>query len=80
VSTINEKIKSCELKFSDLVKHDQTASFVSYCGGLLNYKTSDGFDFSIPTEDTGSGIFKNEHKATELMRWIRKQVDIVKAN
>lgn len=77
--SINQQIKNNQITVAELVKN-KSAVFQNYCGGLLNYKTEDGFEFSIPLEDTGAGIFKNEHKAIELMRWIRKQFDLVKNN
>jgi len=75
--SINEKIRNNQITVTEIVK-DKKANFQSYCGGLLNYKTEDGFEFSIPTEDTGNGFFNSEHKAIELMRWIRKQYNLVK--
>jgi len=77
--SINEQVKMGQVTTAELVKN-KNATFQNYCNGFLNYKTEDGFEFSVPLEDTGAGIFKNEHKAIELMRWIRKQVDIVKAS
>jgi len=70
-------IRNGEIKIKDLVK-DKKAFFTSYCGGLLNYKTEDGFEFSIPTSDTGSGQFETEMKAITLMRWINKQFELIK--
>jgi hypothetical protein len=35
----------------------------------------DGFRFPVPFEDTVGAYFKPEHKAINLMRWIRKQLE-----
>ena len=56
----------------DLVK-DKTVKFVCYREGELTYKTEDGFEFTVPTSDTGTGTFMAEDKAILYMRWIRKQ-------
>jgi hypothetical protein len=74
---MNNKIKNNEITVSDLVK-GKTAFFQYYRCGNLYYKTSDDFMFPIPISDTGEASFNNEHKALELMRWIRKQFDIIK--
>ena len=76
MTSIIEKIKNKEITVGDLVK-GKSAHFKNYRAGVLNYKTSDGFEFSIPLEDTGNASFNQEHKAMELMRWIRKQVDLI---
>ncbi len=72
-----EKIKSGEIKTGDLVKNKK-AYFESYRSGNLNYVTDDGFQFQIPIEDTGNGSFMKEHNALDLMRWIRKQMELIK--
>lgn len=71
-----DRIKNKEVSVGELVK-DKKANFVHYRAGLLLYETEDGFQFSIPLEDTGEAEFKSQHKALELMRWIRKQVDLI---
>jgi hypothetical protein len=76
MSTI-EKIKNQEVSISDLVK-GQTATFQYYRSGNLYYKTTDGFEFPIPISDTGEASFNQEHTALELMRWIRKQYQVIK--
>lgn len=53
---------------------DATASFQYYRQGNLYYRTSTGFDFVIPLEDTGDASFLVEDKAIFFMRWIRKQL------
>ena len=74
-----EKIKSGEISIGDLVKN-KMATFQYYRQGNLMYVTTDGFEFPVPLTDTGDSTFYDEHSALELMRWIRKQVELIKAN
>lgn len=74
--SIIDKIKSKEITVGDLVKN-KSAHFQCFRAGALNYKTDDGFEFAVPVEDTGNASFEKKHKAMELMRWIRKQVDTI---
>lgn len=71
-----EKVKNKEITIGELVK-DKTASFVSYRQGNLLYRTSDGFEFPVEASDLGEAEVQNTCKAIELMRYIRKQVDII---
>lgn len=73
------KIKSGEITIGDLVKNKK-ANFQFYRQGSLIYQTEDGFEFPIPVSDCGEAAFNNEHKAMELMRWIRKQMEVIKAS
>lgn len=77
--TLLEKIKAGEVSVGDLVKNKK-ATFQYYRQGNLMYETEDGFEFPVPMSDTGDSTFHNEHKAMELMRWIRKQLDLIKSN
>lgn len=54
---------------------DKMVRFVCYRDGELNYKTEDGFEFSVPISDAGTGQFNAEDKAIFFMRWIRKQLE-----
>lgn len=49
--------------------------FVHYCLGEMVYQTECGFQFPVPTSDTGNGFFLAEDKAITFMRWIRKEVN-----
>lgn len=60
-----------ELK--ELVKN-QKVRFLFYRKGELHYETDSGFEFVVPTEDTGDGVFLAEDKAIYFMRYIRKQL------
>lgn len=49
--------------------------FQFYRKGELFYKTDSGFEFTVPVEDCGDGVFLNEDKAMLFMRYIRKQLE-----
>ena len=53
---------------------NKTAKFAYCTDGALWYEV-DGFRFPIPFEETVGAYFKPEHKAINLMRWIRKQLE-----
>lgn len=74
--SIIEKIKNKEVTVGDLVK-GKIAVFEYYRAGNLYYITDDAFQFPVPISDTGEGEFRKGHKAIELMRWIKKQFDII---
>lgn len=58
----------------DMVKN-KTVSFICYRDKELWYTTECGFQFPVPIEDTGTGVFKAQDKALMYMRWIRKYQD-----
>jgi hypothetical protein len=60
----------------ELVK-DKSVSFQFYRQGHLHYVTDDGFEFTVPMEETGDATFPNRDKAIFFMRWIRKQLDLL---
>jgi len=66
------------MTLKEMVK-DKTVKFLYYRDGELTYRTEDGFEFSVPITDAGTGTFKAEDKAIFFMRWIRKQLDLVKS-
>ena len=50
--------------------------FEFYRKGMLHYKTDDTeFEFTVPIEDCGDGMFLHEDKAILFMRYIRKQME-----
>jgi len=65
------------MNITKLVKN-QNAHFDFVRDGNLWYKTDSGFSFPIPFEDVGSANFNSTEKAIFLMRWIRKQVNVIK--
>jgi hypothetical protein len=63
------------LSLKDLVKDGKKVHFMFYRKMELWYKTDDGFEFPVPIEDIGDGIFLNEDKAMLFMRYIRKHLE-----
>lgn len=59
----------------DLVSLGKKVNFVMYRKGELHYRTDDGFNFVVPIEDCGDGVFLNEDRAMLFMRYIRKQLE-----
>ena len=51
--------------------------FVRYQRNELWYVTECGFEFPVPTSDTGDGAFLNEDNAMLFMRWIRKHIEML---
>jgi hypothetical protein len=67
------------MNISELVKHKKV--FFQYAfDGALWYKTTDGFEFPVPYEETKGAMFKNEDNALYFMRWIRKHVETIAEN
>ena len=58
----------------DMVKDGQKVRFTFYRGGELFYQTESGFEFPVPIEDCGNGIFLAEDRAMLFMRYIRKHI------
>lgn len=63
----------------DMVKGGKTVTFVRYRKGELIYVTECGFEFPVPVDDTGDGIFLASDKAIIFMRYIRKHIESVQA-
>ena len=60
------------MTLTEIVK-GQVAQFQYFRDSALWYKTSTHeFLFPVPVSDIGVTTFNAEHKAIELMRWIRK--------
>jgi hypothetical protein len=59
----------------DMVSSGKRVQFDFYRAGELWYKTECGFEFPVPTDDTGDGVFLNDDKAILFMRYIRKHID-----
>jgi len=57
---------------------NKKVTFIFYKEKELWYTTECGFEFPVPIEDTGTASMNAEDKAILFMRWIRKQIDIVK--
>jgi hypothetical protein len=61
----------------EMVNNHQKVRFQYYRDHELWYATEGGFEFPVPIDDTGTGIFKAEDRAIRFMRWIRKQIAVV---
>lgn len=72
----------------DFVRDDNKVFFIHYQEGHLWYrvKSVTGYELVFPVpacakcakDDTGNGIFLPEDRAMVFMRWIRKQLDLIK--
>ena len=62
----------------DMVRDSKKVTFEFYRQKELWYKTECGFEFPVPIDDAGNGVFLNEDKAMLFMRYIRKQIEAIK--
>jgi hypothetical protein len=62
-------------RLRELTAVGMTVNFIYYKKGHLVYKTSCGFEFEVPVEDCGDGIFLALDTASMFRRYIRKQLD-----
>jgi len=60
-----------DYNIKDMVKDGKQVKFVRYRHNELIYVTECGFEFPVPIEDTGDGIFLAQDKAMLFMRYIR---------
>lgn len=58
----------------DMVGGNKKVRFVRFRKGELFYQTECGFEFPVPTNDTGDASFLAEDKAMMFMRYIRKHI------
>lgn len=61
----------------EMVCDNKTVEFMFYRKNELWYKTECGFEFPVPTSDTGDAAFNNKDKAILYMRWIRKHLQSI---
>lgn len=61
----------------DMVSGGKKVHFMFYRQKELWYVTECGFEFPVPIEDTGDGIFLNEDRAMLFMRYIRRHINII---
>jgi len=66
------------MNIKEMVSNNKQVTFEFYRKGELWYKTECGFLFPVPISDTGDGTFLNEDKAMMYMRYIRKQIEMMK--
>ena len=63
----------CSMNLKELIVN-KTAKFAYCTDGALWYQVDD-FRFPVPFAETVGACFLPEHKAINLMRWIRKQLE-----
>lgn len=62
------------MNIKDMVKDNKKVKFLRYRKGELIYITECGFEFPVPIDDVGDGVFLSEDKAMLFMRYIRKHI------
>jgi hypothetical protein len=65
------------MSIKDMVSNGKKVHFQFYRQKELWYKTECGFEFPVPIDDTGDGVFLNEDKAILFMRYIRRHLDYI---
>ena len=61
-------------KIKDIVRDGKKVTFMHYKSKELWYVSDCGFEFPVPIEDTGDGLFLASDKAMLFMRYIRKHL------
>jgi len=61
-----------------MIVNNQQVRFSFYRDRQLWYETECGFRFPVPIEDAGTATFLAEDRAILFMRYIRKQMEVVK--
>ena len=62
------------MSIKEMVSDGKKVKFMFYRQKELWYKTETGFEFPVPIDDTGDGVFLVEDKAILFMRYIRKHL------
>lgn len=65
MNSIKEMVKNKVVKFSFF--RDKELWYITECG----------FEFPVPVDDVGKGVFKAQDNALYFMRWIRKHHDTI---
>jgi len=61
----------------EMVNNNQKVRFQYYRDRELWYATECGFEFPVPIDDTGTGVFMVQDRAILFMRWIRKHREVI---
>ncbi len=61
----------------EMVNNNQKVRFRYYRDRELWYATECGFEFPVPIDDTGTGVFMAQDRAILFMRWIRKHREVI---
>jgi hypothetical protein len=56
-----------------------TATLQYFRNNALWYRTEAGLMFPVPVEDIGDATFNPTEKGLFLMRWVRKHIEVLKA-
>lgn len=64
-----------EYNIKEMVKDGKKVRFVRFRKNELIYVTETGFEFPVPVDDTGDGVFLAEDKALIFMRYIRQHIE-----
>ena len=67
------------MNIKDMVSNGKKVTFVRYKQKELWYVTECGFEFPVPVDDTGDGVFLAVDKAMMFMRYIRKHIANIEA-
>lgn len=67
------------MTLKDMVKDNKKVRFSYFRGSELWYRTECGFEFPVPIDDVGDGVFLAEDKALMFMRYIRKHLANIEA-
>lgn len=63
------------MDIKSMVTDGKKVHFQFYRSNELWYKTDTGFEFPVPIDDCGDGVFLAEDKAILFMRYIRKHIN-----
>lgn len=63
------------MSIKGMVSGGKQVKFIRYLDQNLWYVTECGFEFPVPTTDTGNATFLAEDKAMMFMRYIRKHLN-----
>lgn len=65
------------MNIKEMVSNGKKVKFMHYRQKELWYVTETGFEFPVPIEDCGDGVFLAEDKAMLFMRWINRHVKML---
>ena len=84
IEEMEGRLNSCMFRDVDKILTIQDhikglVNFLYYSKGELWYETGTGFEFPVPIDDTGDGIFLARDRAMLFMRYIRKHLANIEA-
>ena len=65
------------MNLKEMVSGGKMVTFVHYRQKELWYVTECGFEFPVPIDDCGDGIFLAQDKAMLFMRYIRAHIKMI---